>query len=143
MQTVRDADDQVYLLLERGERSCRVRDPVTGTERSVRSETLEAASVPVLRAIGRAASSTIGARLNTIVDDRTLGLLCEIRRREPVGVRPLLDDYGLCESDLHGTVGELRAAGLIEPAALDAFALSEAGYRTTSRAHSLLAESRE
>jgi hypothetical protein len=59
--------------------------------------------------------------------DRALGLLAEVRRRDPVSVRTLLDDYALCESDLHGILAEFRAAGLLAETRV----AGERGYETT------------
>ena len=66
-------------------------------------------------------------------NDRGLGLLLTIDDRGGVPVRELLRD-DLCESDLHGLCGELRAAGLLEPCEV----AGERGYRTTETAHEAL-----
>jgi DNA-binding IclR family transcriptional regulator len=54
--------------------------------------------------------------LSAAHNDRSLGLLVELDTRGPLSVHELLDAYDLCESDLHGLLGEFRAAGLIEEA---------------------------
>jgi len=135
MDTARDASGRRYLLLERSAESSRVRDPRTGEERSVSNDDLELVAESALEAVGRAVPSVVRHELGGVRDDRTIGLLREIGTREPVGVVTLLDAYDLCESDLHGTVGELRAAGLIEPADIDDPVMAgERGYRTTETA---------
>ena len=74
-------------------------------------------------------------RILTVVhDDRALGLLFEVEERGPVGVRELLSAYDLCESDLHGLLAELRAAGLIRETEIENTAGSSRGYETTERA---------
>jgi len=132
MQTVRDESGTRYLLVKRSGESSRVRDPRTGEERYVPNDALELTAESALLAAGRAVPADVRRKLGTISDERTLGLLGEISVREPVGVLTLLDSYDLCESDLHGSLGELQAGGLIEPAKLDDFALAgDRGYRTT------------
>jgi hypothetical protein len=145
MDTVRDGSGAPFLLLEHGGESSRVRDPRTGEEREVPNDEIEDTGASVLSVAGRALPGAVRGELAAVGDDRTLGLLREIDRREPVGVRLLLDEYDLCESELHGMAGELRAAGLIEPvepAALDAFAASDRGYRTTETARSAFSRRR-
>jgi DNA-binding MarR family transcriptional regulator len=51
--------------------------------------------------------------------DGALGLLVDLDERGPLAVRDLLGDTELCESDLHGLVGELRAAGLVAETEVD------------------------
>lgn len=71
--------------------------------------------------------------LRGVHTDRGLGLLVTIDDRDGVAVRELLAD-DLCESDLHGLCGELRAAGLLEESEV----AGERGYRTTEAAHEAL-----
>jgi len=63
-------------------------------------------------------------------DDRALGLLVELNRRGPLSVPDLLDSYDLCESDLHGLLGEFRAAGLVQEAEV----FGQRGYDATETA---------
>lgn len=133
METVRDGSGARYLLVKRSAESSLVRDPHTGEERYVPNDELEVVGESALLAVGRSIPDAVRRELHPL-DDRTVGLLREIGVREPIGVLALLDAYDLCESDLHGTLGELRAAGLIEPADLDGFApTGDRGYRTTER----------
>jgi hypothetical protein len=66
--------------------------------------------------------------------ERGLGLLAEFDRRGPLAVRTLLAEYDLCESDLHGIAGELRAAGAIAEATV----AGERGYALTGTARRVL-----
>jgi len=141
MNAVRHESGAEFLLLERSSESSRVRDPRTGEKREFPNGEIEATEASALSVAGRALPGAVREELEAIGDDRTLGLLREIGRREPVGVRVLLDEYDLCESELHGTLGELRAAGSIEPiepAALGPIAASDRGYRTTETARGAL-----
>jgi hypothetical protein len=136
MNTVRDGNGTRYLLLERSASSSRVRDPQTGTEQSLPNDEIEFVEESALSTAARAAPTALRRELGTLRDERTLGLLREIGVREPVGAVALLDAYDLCESDLHGMLGELRAAGLVEPADLDdPLRIRDRGYRTTERTH--------
>jgi len=67
-------------------------------------------------------------------DERTCGLLLDLERRGPRSVRDLLSAYDLCESDLHGILGELRAAGLVEEAEV----AGERGYRVADETQATL-----
>ena len=67
-------------------------------------------------------------------DDRALALLGEIDAHGPFAVRTLLSEYDLCESDLHGIAGELRAAGAIAEATV----AGERGYALTDATREML-----
>lgn len=128
MRTVKDESGRRYVLLKESADSSRVRDPETGEERYVRNDRLE--PVEGESALDVAASSVpepIRRVLSAVPDDRALGLLVEIDGRGPLAVRDLLE-FELCESDIHGLVGELRAAGLIDEVEID----GERGYDTTA-----------
>jgi hypothetical protein len=115
MRTVRDSDGNHYLLLKESAESSLVRDPTTGDQRHVPNDDIEPAGgeSPLVTATA-VVPETIRDVLTAVPDERALGLLLEIDRRGPVGVRLLLDAYDLCESDLHGLLTEFRAAGLLE-----------------------------
>lgn len=115
MQTVRDADGGTYLLVKRSAESSRIRDPATGEERYVDNAELtivEGESPLATAASGVPAS--VRRTLRAVHDDRSLGLLAVIVDEGPLSVIELLDAAELCESDLHGTVTEHRAAGLVD-----------------------------
>jgi hypothetical protein len=135
MQTVRDADGKTYLLVKRSAESSRVRDPATGTERYVDNDDLSVVDgeSPLATAAGG-----IPAPLRRIVravhDERSLGLLVVVADEGPLSVLELLDATDLCESDLHGTVTELRAADLIDEVEVD----GRRGYAATDAASEAL-----
>jgi len=117
MQTVRDANGDRYLRVKRSEESSRVRDPETGAERYV--DNAELTVVDGESPLTTAASGVpIAVRrlLRAVHSDRSLGLLAVIADEGPLPVIELLDLADMCESDLHGTVAELRAAGLVREA---------------------------
>ena len=128
MRSVEDEAGDRYLLLKRSGDAWLVRDPGTGAERH-----LPAASLSVvggespLETAARGVPDPVRRNLD-VTSDRALGLLSEVRRREPVAVRTLLADYDLCESDLHGLLGEFRAAGWLAETTV----AGERGYETTA-----------
>ena len=131
MRSVRDESGTRYLLLKQSGDSSRVRDPETGRETYVPNDRLE----PVdgespLATAARGVPDGVRGVLAAVHDDRALGLLLEIDRREPVAVTTLLSAYDLCESDLHGLLAEFTAAGLIEETTVG----GTRGYRTTDDA---------
>jgi hypothetical protein len=135
MQTVEDGDGSRYLLLKRSGESSLVRDPDTGEERYIETDTLSA--IEGTSALETAASEVdepIRRLLGAVHDDRTLGLLCLLDAGGPRPVRELLSLDSLCESDFHGTVTELRAAGLLEECEI----AGERGYRVTALANEAL-----
>jgi hypothetical protein len=138
MRTVEDETGDRYLLLKESAETSLVRDPTTGERRHLDNDSVEVVEgeSPLVTAAGG-----VPAELRTLVsaahDERALGLLLEIDRRGPVGVRALLA-YDLCESDLHGLLAEFRAAGLVTERSVD----GERGYDTTESAVDALARLR-
>ena len=115
MQTVRDGDGETYLLVKRSAESSRVRDPSTGEERYVDNDDLRV--VDGESALATAASGVpepVRRTLGAVRDDRSLGLLAVVVDEGPIAAIDLLDAADMCESDLHGTITEFRAAGLVE-----------------------------
>jgi hypothetical protein len=134
MQTVRDDDGRRYLLVKQSAEACLIRDPDTGEERYVETERLtRVGQSPLVTAAERIPTET-RRRLGVGPDERGLGLISELDRRGPLAVRTLLAEYDICESDLHGMLGELRAAGAIEEASV----AGERGYRLTDAIRELL-----
>jgi len=131
MQTVRDESGRDYLLVKRSSESSLVRDPRTGEERYLPNDAL---STPAGEAPLSAAASGVPASVRRVLtavhDERGLGLLIELVDRGAVAVVDLLGAYDLCESDLHGTLTEFRAAGLVE----EADVAGARGYRATELA---------
>ena len=139
MQTVEDTNERRYLLLKQSGKSSLVRDPETGEERYVENESLspvEGASA--LETAANGIDGPIRALFRAVHDDRTLGLLLVLDSRGPLPVRELLAFDSLCESDFHGTMTELHAAGLVEEREI----AGERGYGVTDRAQTALASLR-
>ena len=117
MQTVRDANGDRYLLVKRSAESSRVRDPDTGEERYVDNATLTVVDgESPLTTAASGVPDSVRQLLRAVHNDRSLGLLAVVVDGGPLSVIELLDTTGMCESDLHGTVAELRAAGLLREA---------------------------
>jgi len=131
MQTVRDADGDTYLLVKRSAESSRVRNPTTGEERHVANDELEVVDgESPLATAASGVPSSVRRTVRAVHGDRSLGLLAVVVDEGPLPVIELLDATDLCESDLHGTVTELRAAGLIDEVDVD----GRRGYAPTDAA---------
>jgi hypothetical protein len=139
-RTVRDEDGTQYVLLKESGESSLVRDPATGERLYLPTDTLEVVDgEPPLRTAARALPADVRTLLVAVPDDRALGLLLELDAEGPMAVRTLLSAYDLCESDLHGLLAELRAAGLLAEATVG----GERGYETTATASDAIAKLRE
>ena len=139
MRTVRDADGNRCLLVKRSGESSRVRDPETGAERFVPNEELEVLDEDPLALAARAVPESARLVCRAARTDAALGLLVELDERGPTSARALLERYDRCESDLHGLVSELIAAGAVERTDV----LGERGYRLTETASNGLDRLRE
>jgi hypothetical protein len=134
-RTVEDGDGTRYLLLKRSAESSLVRDPETGERLHLPNDDIEvvediATADTVLRAIPEELVSLVTA----VHDERALALLVELDEEGPMSVHTLLSAYDFCESDLHGLVAELRAAGLVQEATVH----DQRGYETTEEASEAL-----
>ena len=128
MKTVQDDTGKRYLLLKRSEHASLVRDPQNGNECYVQNDRLEdLESESALETAAGCVSDPVKTLLTNVHDETTLGLLVELEERGPLGVRTLLDAYDFCESDLHGRLTVLTAAGLLEETEV----AGERGYRVT------------
>lgn len=116
MRTVEDAEGRRYHLLKASTGSSRVRDLATGEERYLPNDELRPVdgTGPLEEAAARLDPDD-RAVVSGVGGDRGLGLLIEVVEGSPLPVRTMLARYDLCESDLHGLLGELTAAGLVEP----------------------------
>jgi hypothetical protein len=115
MRTVRGPSGKRYLLVKRSNESSRIRDPETGTERYLPNADLELVEGrSPLETAAAGVSTPVRRVLTAVHTEQALGLLVELVDRGPLSVAALLDGYDLCESDLHGLLGEFRAAGLVE-----------------------------
>ena len=129
MRTVAYGDKQ-YVLVKRSTESSLVRDPETGEERYLPNDDLTVTGVAPLALAAQAVPDEPRRILTAIHSEQALGFLVELDDRGPLSVRNVLGSYDLCESDLHGLVGELRAAGLDAETDVN----GERGYRTTEAA---------
>lgn len=131
MRTVSDVDGNRYLLLKQSSDASLVRDPETGTEQYIENDRLESldGESPLVTAAS-AIDAPVRRLLTATHNDRSLGLIIELVDCGPCSTIELLDGYGLCESDLHGLLGEFRAAGLVE----EATNYGERGYDATELA---------
>jgi hypothetical protein len=135
MRAVEDADGRRWLRLKRSAESSLVRDPVTGERTSLPNASLSPIEgADPLAVAADAAPAALRDRLGPLPDDRAVGLLVELGAGGPRSVRGLLDETDLCESDLHGMVGELGAAGLLEETTV----AGRRGYALTEAASSAL-----
>ena len=139
MRTVTDESGTRYLLLKRSGESSLVRDPDSGEERYLdNGELSPAEGESVLETATAEVDEPIRRLVSAVHDDRTLGLLLVLESGGPLSARELLGIDALCESDLHGTLAELRAAGLIEERDVS----GERGYGTTDLATDALSSLR-
>jgi hypothetical protein len=133
VRTVRDDAGERYLLQKRSGDACLVRDPETGEERYVDADALTVEGRPPLVTAAEGVSESVRDSL-PVAGERAVGLLADLAARGPLGVRRMLDDYELCESDLHGALAELRAAGLLAETRV----AGERGYEVTDAARDAL-----
>ncbi|MFQ3320852.1 MAG: hypothetical protein ACI80F_002942 [Natronomonas sp.] len=137
MRTV-EHNGKVYLLVKQSGDSSLVRNPETGEEQYLPNEELTVSGDSPLAVAAERIPGASRRVLTAVHSEQTLGMLVELDERGPLAVRELLGSYDLCESDLHGVVGELRAAGLVREADVG----GERGYAVTDLASEGLAELR-
>jgi hypothetical protein len=136
VRTVEDAEGNRYLLVTRSSGSVRVRDPATGEEHQLPDGEWEPVEdQPPLATVSRTLDDPVRRLVLAARDERALGLLLELDARGPLSVVALLDEYELCESDLHGLLAEFRAAGLVAERTVD----GRRGYGLTDEARAALA----
>jgi len=138
-RTVEDEAGNRYLLLKQSGDSSLVRDPATGERTHLPTETLEPAGESALETILSPVPGSVVDLLSAVHDERALAVLLELDAEGPIAVRTLLGSYDFCESDLHGLLAELQAAGLIGEHSV----AGERGYDTTEKANDALAVVRE
>lgn len=131
MRTVRDGDGTELFLVKASSDASLVEHPATGDQYYVPNDRLSSVSGPsLLQTAATVLPESPPDALATVHDDRALGLLVELHDRGPLAIRAILDRYDLCESDVHGVTGELRAASLIESTSVG----GEPGYELTHAA---------
>ena len=135
MQTVEADDGRRYLLVKRSGQSSLVRDPATGTERYVANESLRTVDdVGPLETAASGVPNAVRRLLTAVHDDHSLGVVCLLVDRGAIDVRTLLAETTLCESELHGLLAELRAAGLLAETTV----AGERAYEATALAEEAL-----
>jgi hypothetical protein len=134
-QTVEDGDGTRYLLLKRSAESSLVRNAETGEHLHLPNGEIEAVEdAATVDTVLRTIPEELVSLVTAVHDERALALLVELDEEGPMSVRTLLSAYDFCESDLHGLVAELRAAGLV----VEATVHGERGYETTETASEAL-----
>jgi hypothetical protein len=125
---VRDAAGNRYLLLKRSGESSLVRDPETGERQHLPNDEIELLAESAVPTVLDAVPDEVVTLVTAVHDERALAVLLELDAEGPMAVRTLLAEYDFCESDLHGLLGELRAAGLVAETTV----VEERGYETTA-----------
>jgi|AntRauTorcE11898_2_1112593.scaffolds.fasta_scaffold08527_3 hypothetical protein len=140
MDTVEDETGRRFVLTKRSSDAWLVRDPATGeSEYRDPANLTVVAEADSLATAARAVSPAVRTLLTAVPNERILGLVVTVVDREAVGVRTLLDQTTLCESDLHGALAELVAAGLFEETTV----VGERGYAATELAIDAVTELRD
>lgn len=135
MRTVEDGTGRRLLLLKRSDETSLVADPETGEREYVDNDDLSAVEgAGPLETAAAGVDPSVRRLVTAVPDDRALGLVVTLVDRGPLGVVALLDGTTLCESDLHGLLAELRAAGLIAETEVD----GRRGYEATDRARTAI-----
>lgn len=129
MRTVETESGERYLLLKESSDASLVRDPESGEERYVEAERLrDVGGASPLSVAASGVPEPVRRLLTAVHDEQSLGLVMELVDSGPVPVVDLLGAYDLCESDFHGLLSELRAAGLVAEARI----AGERGYDATA-----------
>lgn len=137
---VEDTEGNRYLLLKQSSESSLLRDVETGERCHLPNEEIDVLTeTSTLDVVLSSVPETVRTLLTAVHDERALGLLLELDADGPLAVRTLIAAYDFCESDLHGLLAELQAAGLIEEATV----AGERGYATTPDGTDALAAVRE
>lgn len=137
MRPVADEAGRRFLLLQADGEESLVRDLETGERHTVPTDTLSVpAADPLVAACGDEAAATPPAPLDRASSALGRCLLLELHLGGPRPVRALLAETDLCESDLHGVVADLRAAGLVR----DTTVGGERGYELADAATAALSD---
>jgi hypothetical protein len=136
---VEDDEGTRYLLLKRSGESSLVRNVDTGERTHLPNDQLEPAGESTVDTLVSVVPDEVRRLVTAVHEDRSLALLLELDAEGPMAVRDMLDAYDFCESDLHGLLGELRAAGLV----IETTVAGERGYDTTEMAATALEKLQE
>ena len=140
------------LLLKVSGDACLVRDPATGEQRYLPADRLERVDASPLDLSLDDDGDVPEALRGLAGDGQAVGLLLELVSRAEEGdgdgvqrdaatpVRVLLDATTLCESDLHGVLAEVEAAGLVERVERS---VGGRAYRPTDRGCEAVAAARD
>lgn len=139
MNVVEDETGRRFVLRKRSSDAWLVRDPNTGeTEYRDPATLTVVAEADSLTTAAGGVSPAVRTLVTAVPNERILGLVVTVVDREAVGVRTLLDGTTLCESDLHGALAELVAAGLLDETTV----AGERGYAATELAVEAVADLR-
>lgn len=131
MRTVTGPDGTRYVVRERRPDVWVLTDPSSGETTTAPPEDLTLVDgVDPLEIAASAVANPLRTLVLTVPDERALGLLVELRARGPTPVRTIVEWTDRCESDLHGLLTSLRAAGVIEETTRNgtqAYALTDDG----------------
>jgi hypothetical protein len=114
MRAVRGPEGRRLVLESDGGDAARVYDPATGDRDSIPHDALEPIEDAPLAVVAERVDDPLRALVTAIPDERALGLLVFVADNGPTPVRTLLDRTTYCESDLHGLLVHLTAAGLLD-----------------------------
>lgn len=139
MQPVEDDDGRRYVLRKASSDAWLVVDPESGeaSYRDPEALTRVESAGPLATAAG-GVPEAVRRLLVAVPDERALGLVIAVVDGGPVGVRDLLAETTLCESDLHGLLAELVAADLLSETRV----AGERGYEATADAELAVARLR-
>lgn len=113
MRVVEDRDGRRLVVVSESRSAVRVRDPASGQEEYLPRDVVTPVGPSSLEHAAGAVAAPVRRVIRGVHSDRMLGVLVVLHARGPMGVRSLLEASSFCESDFHGVLGELRAAGLI------------------------------
>lgn len=125
-----ERDGKRYFIVKSSGDSSLVRDPETGKEQYLPNDELTVVGDSPLSVAASTIPEPQRRVLTAVHSEDVLGLLVELDTEGPMSARAILGRYDLCESDLHGRITELRAAGLVREADVN----GERGYATTELA---------
>ncbi len=120
-------DGKRYFLVKSSGDSSLLRDPETGNEQYLPNDELTVTGDSPLSVAASVVPEPQRRVLTAVHSEDVLGLLVELDTGGPLSAREILGRYDLCESDLHGRITELRAAGLVRETDVN----GERGYAVT------------
>jgi hypothetical protein len=128
MRIAVDSEGHPHLLRSSSGGSTRITDLRTGADTSTDTVSLFEPEDSSLAVVAQGLSIPEGSNESVGPSKRARGLLGLLAVAGPLGGRELIDLADCCESDLHGTLGELAAGGLVERTTVH----GERGYDVTA-----------